>query len=56
MRSLESCVLDYSGMNLDEVRVIDVFVGQWEGEPVFMHTILVGDPDKPCLVLMHGYA
>ena len=44
------------GLPLNEIEQRNVKVGEFKGEPVFVHTVLCGiDNTKPVLVLVHGY-
>ena len=53
LKKAERDLLAYSGLTTDEYEVRKVFVN--EQETIFMTTILVGNPESPPLVLVHGF-
>lgn len=47
-----------SGLPSDEIKTKNVNVGVFKGQPVYLHTMLLGnhlEGNKPLLVLVHGY-
>ena len=57
LEEAEQRVLSHSGVPADQIRQENVKVGEFKGEDVYMHTVICGNnqPDKPVLVLCHGY-
>lgn len=52
----EMKVLLLSGMPADQLRPKNVLVGTFDGQPVYIRTVICGDESKPKLVFVHGYA
>ena len=51
----EQDLLSLSGMPEDQIKSLFVEVGTHQGKPMNIRTSLVGSPDKPILVMVHGY-
>ena len=51
----EMNVLKLSGIKEDQIRCKNVKVDSFEGQDVNIRTVMLGDPSKPTMVLVHGY-
>ena len=56
MTAVERKVYLLSGMPEDQIEIKNVQVGTFKDEPVNIRTAICGDPSKPKLVFVHGYA
>jgi pimeloyl-ACP methyl ester carboxylesterase len=53
----EARMLSFSGLPADQIQQKNIVIGEFKGEDVYIHTLILGDenPDKPVMVLCHGY-
>jgi pimeloyl-ACP methyl ester carboxylesterase len=45
-----------SKVSPSQIKQLNVVIGEFNDEPVYIRTNVIGDQSKPFLVLMHGYA
>jgi hypothetical protein len=48
-------VLNLSGVDSNLIVIKDVKVGDFDGKPITIHTLVCGTEEKPKLVYCHGY-
>ena len=48
-------VLELCEVPINEIKVLNVEVGQHDGKPIYMNTIIVGKSTLPKMVWIHGY-
>jgi hypothetical protein len=53
---LETNLLEYSGIPLKDIKQRSIEVDSYQGKPVTVRTIIIGDKNLPKLVWIHGYA
>ena len=55
IKAAELEVLKLSGLPLEQIEQKEVFIYSFDNMPVYVHTVICGDKNKPTLVLIHGW-